>query len=44
MKIGQGQDSHSKLALTLLSDPATCPCDSLSLGYQWPESHTQAPG
>jgi len=24
--------------------PANCPCDSLSLGYQWPESHTQVPG
>lgn len=23
---------------------ASCPCDSLSLGFQWPESHTQVPG
>ena len=24
--------------------PASCLCDTLSLGHQWPESHTQVPG
>jgi hypothetical protein len=37
------QQQHQQLAVDPTVRAASCPCDSLSLGFQWPEARTQVP-